>query len=286
MEIILIYIIAACASSVPGNILVFKKMSMESDAVTHTVLPGIAVGFIITGDIYSPWLYIAAVVGSLLAALISEKLRFSKYVKEDSAIGLVFPIFFAVGIILVKAFCGGSELNVDYILKGDVYAAVAQRMVVFGYDIGSQAVYLLGGILAANLLFVVIFRRGLISAAVSEDFAKVTGIKTGLYNFATLVLTAVTAVAVFNFMGSVLSVALMIAPAVTARCVCKNAYSGVIAALLIAAADAVLGCVFAMLTGVYISGAVAVACTVVFLLILALQHLTKFVLRGIVKGVL
>ena len=102
IEIQLVAAIVAAACALPGCFLVLRRMALISDAISHTVLLGIVLGFMVVGDLHSPVLLIgAAAVGVLTVFLIEALLRTGR-VKEDAAIALVFPALFSIGIILIS----------------------------------------------------------------------------------------------------------------------------------------------------------------------------------------
>jgi manganese/zinc/iron transport system permease protein len=118
VELLIIAVLVAVACAIPGVFLVLKKMSLISDAISHSVLLGIVVGFMLTHSLSSPLLFIGAVITGLLTVFLSEVLVKSKLVKEDAAIGLVFPALFSIGVILVSRYTGNVHLDTDAVLLG------------------------------------------------------------------------------------------------------------------------------------------------------------------------
>jgi len=106
-EIQLIAILVAGACSILGVFLVLKSMAMVSDAITHTILLGIVLAFFIVHDLNSPLLIIGAGIIGVLTVYLVELLNSTRLLKEDSSIGIVFPLFFAKckGCILLLACC-------------------------------------------------------------------------------------------------------------------------------------------------------------------------------------
>src|SRR5262245_49075536 len=98
--LVLILVSAACA--VPGVFLVLRRMALVSDAIGHTLLLGIVLAYFITRELDSPWLLVGAALTGLVTVALVELLQRTKLVKADAAIGLVFPAFFALGVLLVS----------------------------------------------------------------------------------------------------------------------------------------------------------------------------------------
>ena len=108
-EIILIAILVSAACAIPGVFLVLRKMALMSDAISHAVLPGIVIGFLMTRSLSSPLLFVGAVGTGLLTVILTESLVKTGLVKEDAAIGLVFPALFSIGVILVSRYTGDRK---------------------------------------------------------------------------------------------------------------------------------------------------------------------------------
>src|SRR5690606_9358087 len=110
IEIQLIGLVVAAACALPGVFLVLRGMAMMSDAISHTVLLGIVLGFMLLGDLESPWLVPAAAAMGLITVSLTELLNRTKLVKQDAAIGLVFPALFSLAVILISRFARGVHL--------------------------------------------------------------------------------------------------------------------------------------------------------------------------------
>ena len=101
IEIQVIAVLVAVACAIPGVFLVLRKMAMMSDAISHSILPGIVVAFFLTGNLNSPLLIVGASATGLLTVVLVEAVARTRLLKEDAAIGLIFPVFFSVGVILI-----------------------------------------------------------------------------------------------------------------------------------------------------------------------------------------
>jgi len=212
IEIQLIAAVVAVACALPGVFLVLRRMAMMSDAISHTVLLGIVIGFFITKDLTSPLLILGAAATGVLTVSLVEVLHRTRLVKEDAAIGLVFPMLFSLAVILISRYAGDVHLDSDAVLLGELAFAPFDRFVVLGYDLGPKALYVMGGILILNLLFIVLFYKELKLATFDVGLAAALGFSPGLIHYALMTLVSVTAVGAFDAVGSILVVALMIGP--------------------------------------------------------------------------
>ena len=151
LEIQLIAVIVAVASSLPGVFLVLRKMAMMTDAITHTILLGIVIVFFMTNSLTSPLLIVGAALMGVFTVFLTEVLNSTKLVSEDSAIGVVFPLLFSIAIIIISKYAASVHLDTDAVLLGELAFAPFNRMLVFGKDIGAKAIYSMGTILLINI---------------------------------------------------------------------------------------------------------------------------------------
>src|SRR5918998_1590562 len=161
MIVALVGVAAASSCALIGAFLVLRKMAMMADAISHAILPGLVAGYFLAEgpDLLAGFLG-AAAAGMVTVTLV-EILSRSGRVKEDAAIGLVFPALFALGTFLVSKFFGNVHLDTDAVLYGEIAFAPFDRLVVGGYDIGPQPLWVLGGLTLINLVFVAVFYKEL-----------------------------------------------------------------------------------------------------------------------------
>lgn len=216
IEIQLIAVVAAAACALPGVFLVLRRMAMMSDAISHTALLGIVIGFFLVRDLSSPLLILGAALTGLLTVSLVELVLRTRLVKEDAAIGLVFPALFSLAVILISRFAGDVHLDSDAVLLGELAFAPFNRFMPFGVDVGPLALWVMGGILLLNLAFIALFYKELKLATFDAGLAATLGFAPGLIHYALMGLVSVTAVGAFESVGSILVVALMVAPPVSA----------------------------------------------------------------------
>jgi manganese/zinc/iron transport system permease protein len=216
IEIQLIAAVTAVACALPGVFLVLRRMALMSDAISHAILLGIVLAFFIVEDLSSPLLIVGAALTGVLTVSLVELLNRTRLVREDAAIGLVFPVLFSIGVILIARFAGNVHLDVDAVLLGELAFAPFDRFVVAGYDIGPQALFVMGAILLLNVAFIGVFYKELKLATFDAGLAAALGFSPALIHYALMSLVSVTAVGAFDAVGSVLVVALMIVPPATA----------------------------------------------------------------------
>jgi manganese/zinc/iron transport system permease protein len=216
IEIQLLASVVAVSCALPGCFLVLRRMAMMSDAISHSILVGIAIGFFMVQDLASPFLVLFAALTGVVTVSLVELLTRTKRVREDAAIGLIFPALFSIGVILISRYAGDVHLDVDAVLLGELAFAPFNRLTVLGIDIGPKGLYLMSGILLLNLFFILAFYKELKLSTFDAGLAGALGFSPAVIHYGLMTIVSITAVGAFDAVGSVLVVALMIAPPATA----------------------------------------------------------------------
>jgi manganese/zinc/iron transport system permease protein len=264
IEIQLIACVVAAACALPGVFLVLRRMAMMSDAISHSILPGIVLAFFVTADLNSPFLLVAAALAGLVTVVLVELLQRSRLVREDAAIGLVFPILFSVGVILIARYAGSVHLDMDVVLLGELAFAPFDRLRVVGVDLGPRALWTMVAILLLNAAFLGLFYKELKLATFDAGLAAALGFAPGLLHYSLMALVSLTAVGAFDAVGSILVVALMIAPPAAAYLLTDRLDRMVVFSVLIGVTGAFSGYWLASRLDASIAGAMAVMCGVLF----------------------
>ena len=270
LEIQIIAVIVAVACSLPGVFLVLRKMAMMSDAITHTILLGIVIAFFAVNSLTSPLLIVGAAIMGVITVFLTEMLNSTGLVSEDSAIGIVFPLLFSIAIIIISKYAGSVHLDTDSVLLGELAFAPFNRMVVFGKDIGPKAMYSMGTILILNLIFIIVFFKELKIVTFDPALAAVLGFAPTLIHYSLMTVVSVTAVGAFESVGSILVIAFMIGPPVTAYLLTDDLKYLIFISSGVGAINGILGYQFAHYFDVSISGSMALMTGIVFFLVFIL----------------
>lgn len=266
-EIQLIAVVVAVACALPGVFLVLRKMSMMSDSITHTILLGIVLAFFITHDLSSPFLIVGAALMGVVTVWMTETLNRTRLLAEDASIGIVFPLLFSIAIILIARYAGSVHLDTDSVLLGELAFAPFDRMIVAGIDIGAKAVYTTGILLLLNLIIIIVFFKELKITTFDPTLAAILGFLPRLVHYGLMTLVSLTTVGAFQAVGSVLVVAFMIGPPVTAYLLTDDLKKMLILSGVIGAINGILGYQLAALLDVSIAGSMAVMTGITFLLV-------------------
>ncbi len=216
LEIQLIAIVVATACAIPGVFLVLRKMALISDAISHSILPGIVIGFFITQDLNSPLLILLAALTGVITVVLVETIQKTGLVKEDTAIGLVFPVLFSIGVILIAKNANDVHLDVDAVLLGELAFAPFNRVLMWGMDLGPKSLWVMGSILALTVTMLFLFFKELKVSTFDVGLTSALGFSPALLHYGLMSVSSVTIVGAFDAVGAILVVAFMIAPAATA----------------------------------------------------------------------
>lgn len=264
IEVQLIACVVAVACALPGVFLVLRRVALLSDAISHAILFGIVIAFFVVQDLASPFLVIAATATGVLTVFLVELLNRTRLVKEDASIGLVFPVLFSIGVILISRYAGNIHLDTDAVLLGEIAFAPFNRFEIGGADLGPKALWLMGGILIINLAVIIVFFKELKLVSFDAALASALGISPTLISYVLMTQVSITAVGAFDAIGSILVVALMIAPPATAYLLTDNLQRMILYSALIGIAAALSGYWIAHGLDVSIAGSMATMCGVLF----------------------
>lgn len=190
-----------------GAFLVVRKLALMSDALSHAVLPGVALGFLwnMTRDPVA--IFIGATVAGLLGAGLVQAIRNTTRQKEDAALGFVLASFFAVGVCLVtmiQNLPGGNKSGLDKFLFGQAAA------------LGRADVWLLAGVAVLAVGTVAVFSKEFLVTSFDEAFARSVGIPAKVFHYLLMVLLAFAIVSSLQAVGVVLVAAMLVIPAAAA----------------------------------------------------------------------
>ncbi|NTU85090.1 MAG: iron chelate uptake ABC transporter family permease subunit [Chloroflexales bacterium] len=265
LEVQLIAVVVAAACALPGVFLVLRRMAMLSDAISHTVLLGIVLGYFLTRDLSSPLLFVGAVAMGVVTVSLVALVNRTGLVKEDAAIGLVFPILFSIAVLLISRFADNVHLDVDSVLLGELAFAPFDRVAILGLDL-PRALAVGGATLLANLLLVALFYKELKLSTFDASLAAALGFAPALIHYGLMTAVSITAVGAFDAVGSILVIALMVAPPAAAYLLTDRLPLMLALSAAIGAASALAGYWVARWLDVSLAGAMASMTGVAFLL--------------------
>jgi len=266
LEIQAIAVLAAVACALVGTFLVLRRQSLLSDAIGHSVLVGIAVAFLVTGTTTSPLLLVGAALTGVVTVALVQVVTGTRLVKEDAAIGLVFPALFSLGVIIVSRYADGVHLDTDAVLLGELAFAPFDRLEAWGWDFGPASLLVMGFVLVLDAAVIAILWKELKLSTFDPALALALGFAPVVLQYVLMTIVSVTAVGAFNAVGSILVVALMIAPPAAAYLLTDGLGRLVVLACAIGAASALAGYWLAFALDASIAGCIAACCGAAFAL--------------------
>jgi manganese/zinc/iron transport system permease protein len=239
----------AITCALVGNYLVLRKLSLMGDAISHSVLPGIVIAFLISGSRASWPVFIGAVLAGAVSAILIELVKKLGRVEPGAAMGVIFSIFFALGVILIEQAAARSvDLDADCLLHGQLESIFWSPPSEFSLS----SLWLLPDEIWSSFIvlicvssFVLIFYKELKISSFDPALATSLGFKSSLINILLMIVVACCVVASFKIVGSILVIALLICPAACARLLTSSLNTQLILSLVIAELACLLGYFFA-----------------------------------------
>lgn len=266
VELMLIAVITAITCSLPGTFLVLRGVAMMSDAISHAILLGIVIMFLMVKKLDSPLLIAGAACAGVLTVICTEMIIKSKRLKQDAAIGLIFPLFFSIGVILISQYARNVHLDIDMVLLGELAFAPFNRVVIGSLDCGPYALWIITIVLLTNIFFIRIFYKELIVTIFDATLATMNGFSPTFFYYALMSLVSITAVATFDIVGSIMVVGLMIIPSACAYLIARRVKDMIIISMICAVISAVFGYILASWADVSIAGSIVSTAGVLFIL--------------------
>lgn len=267
--ILTIYIIAILVSiscSILGVFLVLKKISMLTDAISHTILLGIIISFFIVKKIDSPLLIVGASIFALMTVYLVELISNIRLIKEDSAIGIVMSFLFSIAVILVSKYTANIHLDVDSVLLGEIVFAPFHTKTIFGLEIPYSVITGIM-VLCLNLTFIVLFFKEIKISIFDRVLASSLGLFPIFIHYSLMTLVSITAITSFEAIGVTLMVSFMVGPASTAYLISKSLKAMICWSIFFGILSTLIGVRLAFEFDISISGAISVVIGMIFLIV-------------------
>lgn len=264
-EVLYILIITSISCSILGVFLVLRNLAMVSDAISHSILLGIVIGYFITKDIDSIWLSMGAAIFGVITTLAIELLIRSKRVSADASVGIVFPLFFSIAVILITKYARNIHLDTEIVLTGEVILAPFNRMEILGISLPKILVHM-SVVFLVNILFIVFYFNRMKISSFDAIFAAVSGIGINILYYIFMGLVSFTAVSAFESVGAVLTIAFFVAPAASAYLVTKSLKRTIFLSMVYAIINSCIGYILAIKYNISIAGMCAFVSGITFII--------------------
>ncbi|HVF85155.1 MAG TPA: metal ABC transporter permease [Abditibacteriaceae bacterium] len=265
--IVAIGALVAGSCALCGSFLVLRRMAMLGDAISHAVLPGIAIAFLLSGSRNSWIMLLGAGVLGIITTLLVQALSRGGRVKTDAAIGVTFTSLFALGVVLISRYAGAVDLDLDCVLHGVLEYAPLYTTDVFGIAVPRAFLQSLG-VFVICAIGITVFFKELKVASFDPEMATALGINATLVHYGLMALVSLTAVGAFEPVGAILVVAMMAVPPATAYLMTDDLKTMLFIAVACGVLSAVGGYLLAVQFDVSTAGAMSVVTGIFFVLAL------------------
>lgn len=256
---ILMGALVAIACGWIGCYLILQGMALIGDAISHTVLLGIVVAFLMTGQVSGIAIFVAAAITGLGTTLCIDGLHRSSRLKEDAAIGIVFTSLFALGVVLLNTFASRAHIDTQHVLYGNLeFVTSGESVSILGWAV-PVAIRDMAGLALLLLVLIVAFYKELLVTAFDSQLAASMGLRPAVVRHGMLAILSLTVVGAFNSVGAILVVGMLIAPAATAYLLCSRLQSMLVLSAIAGTLAAVVG--FHIAYWLSVSAAGAIVCT-------------------------
>lgn len=251
-----LFVGSSCALA--GSFLVLRKMALLGDAIAHAVLPGIVIAFLLTASRNTVPMLVGAGFFGLATVWLTEQISRQGRLYSDAAMGIVFTSLFALGVILISLFAGDVDIDQECVLYGEIAYVPWDRWYWNGVFMGPRPVWITGGVLLANIVFVRLFFKELTLFAFSPQMAVSLGVPVTLIHYGLMGSVTITTIASFESVGAILVVAMLIVPPATALLVARRPGAYVLLSVFFGITAALGGYLLALLLNNTIAGSMAV----------------------------
>ena len=260
-------LVASCCGLL-GCFLLLRKMAMIGDAISHAVLPGIVIAYLVTQSNASVPMLIGAAIVGMLASVLIEALNKNGKLQMDAAIGVSYTWLFALGIILISAYGGNVDLDQECVLFGDIaYVSFDVWVIEGGGNLGPITAWILGFNLLLIIAFIIVGFKGLQLTSFDPILATSLGISTAFWHYSLMGMVSLTTVFSFESVGAILVVAFLIGPAAIAYLLTNNLKKMLLLSVLAGILASVFGYYLAVWLDASIGGAMATCIGIEFLLV-------------------
>ena len=275
VEIIIIAVLVALCCSIMGCFIVVRRMAMMTDGISHGILLGIVLAFLISYNLDSPLQLIGAACSGVFLVILVETLNKTGLVAKDTAIGLCFPLFFSIGVILITFYAQNIHLDIDAVILGELAFAPFHRFELAGIDLGPRSLVTMAVIFIIICIFVTVFYKELLLSSFDSVYASLQGFRPKTIHYMLMVLLSIVCVGAFEAAGTILVVALIVTPASCSRLLTHSLKYMIILSQIIALTTSIAGFYTAYYLDVNIASTIVVINGICFFVIYLLTELRK-----------
>lgn len=238
-------VVIGVVSGAVGCFIILRGMSLMGDVISHAVLPGVAISYILGINFF-----VGAIIFGLLSSIIITFIKNNSIIKGDTAIGITFSSFLALGVILIGV--ANSSTDLFHILFGNILAV---------QDIDK---WLTIGISGIVLIVIILFFKELLITSFDPLMARAIGMKVNFYHYLLMVLLTLVSVTTMQSVGTILIVAMLITPAATAYLYTNSLRKMIILSSSLGAVSSVLGLFIGYSFNIAVGSSIVITSAIIF----------------------
>lgn len=263
--IMLMGFLVAAACGLVGNYLLLRRLALMGDAVSHSVLPGLVIAFLLSQSRGTGAMFAGALIAGVLSTVIIEFIHTKTRVKQDAAMGIAFTTLFAIGVVLTSLYASRIDLDADCVLFGEIaYVPLEPAVEVRGVALAPAPVLRMGAVLLGVVVLIAAFYKELLVSSFDAGLARSLGLSPALAHYALMAVLSIVVVSAFESVGAILVIAMLILPGSTAMLLTTRLPRVHLLSVLHAALSAVLGTHLGLWLECSIGAAMVVAGTGLF----------------------
>lgn len=233
--IVIMGILVNAACGLVGNFLILRKMALVGDAISHSLLPGIAIVFLLSNSRSTGLMVAGALAAGLVSVWLIEFIHKKTRVKEDAALGVTFTTLFAIGVILISVFADHVDLDLECVLYGEIgFIYFDDSLPLLGLDVPWPVLQMAGALLLVTVLLLSFYKELLVTSF-DSGLATSLGISVSWAHYGLMMVLSLVIVFSFESVGAILVIAMLIMPGVTSALLSERLPSILLLSVLFAA---------------------------------------------------
>ena len=264
--IILTGTLVAWLCGILGVFIVLRKLSMLGDAISHAVLPGIVIAYLISGDRSSPLLFMGAALFGVAVTVLIEFLNKKAAMQSDASVGTSFTLFFSIGIILVSLLASRVDIDADCVLHGEIGLVPFDRIVTNGIDLGPRQLWIIGVSFIVVTIVLIWAYKGLYLTSFNSEFAASLGVGIAGWHYLLMSSVSLATVVSFEAVGAILVVGFLVIPPASAWLWSRRLNEMIVLTLIMGLVSSVCGYYLAVLLDSSIAATMCVVALIQFVI--------------------
>lgn len=264
--IMLMGFLVTATCGIVGNYLLLRRLALMGDAVSHSVLPGLVIAFLLSQSRGTGAMFVGALFAGVCTTLLIELIHTRTRVKQDAAMGIAFTTLFAIGVVLTSVYASRIDLDADCVLFGEIaFVPLETPVMLAGMGI-PPSVLRMGAVMLAVSALVIVFYKELLVSSFDAGLARSLGINPTLVHFSLMAVLSIVVVSAFEAVGAILVIAMLILPGAAASLLSNRLPVVHLLSIVHAALSAVLGTHLGLWLECSLGAAMVVAGTGLFVL--------------------